>query len=133
MALEFEFLTREEIDELHSDSLAEFGGIAGVRDDSLVESAIGAALNEHCYGGGDEFCVAAAYGYHIAQNQAFLDGNKRTAVAAALTFLAMNGYSAFHGEDERLSIYKALIAIAERRMTKTDLADLFRRLFVPGS
>jgi death-on-curing protein len=129
MGLELEFLTREEIDELHSDSLAEFGGIAGVRDDSLVESAIGAALNEHYYGGGDAFSVAAAYAFHIAQNQAFLDGNKRTAVAAALTFLAMNGYATDHEEGERLAIYDALIAIADRRMSKPELADLFRSLF----
>jgi death-on-curing protein len=129
MAWAIEFLTREEIDELHSDSLMHFGGIHGVRDDSLVESAIGAAVNEHYYGGGDEFSVAAAYAYHIAQNQAFLDGNKRTAVAAALTFLAINGHSADHDEDDRLLIYNALIAIAERRMTKPELAILFRKLF----
>jgi len=75
------------------------------------------------------FAVAAAYAFHIAQNQAFLDGNKRTAVAAALVFLAMNGHVAQHEAEERTSIYDALIAIAERRMDKPQLADLFRRLF----
>ena len=49
---ELQFLTRAEVDELHEDSLREFGGIAGVRDDSLVESALGAAMNERYYGGG---------------------------------------------------------------------------------
>jgi death-on-curing protein len=129
MSEEIQFLTRAEIDELHSDSLREFGGIAGVRDDSLVESALGAAMNDRFYGDGDVFAVAAAYAFHIAQNQAFLDGNKRTATASALTFLAMNGHAVAHGTEDRTAIYDALIAIAERRMTKPELAALFRKLF----
>lgn len=133
MDQEPQFLTRAEVDELHADSLREFGGIAGVRDDSLVESALGAAVNEHFYGGGDVFTVAAAYAFHLAQNQAFLDGNKRTATASALIFLAMNGHMTHHTAGERRSIYDALIAIAERRMSKAELAALFRRLFAPGS
>jgi death-on-curing protein len=124
-----QFLTRLEVDELHADSLREFGGISGVRDDSLVESALGAAMNEYFYGEGDVFAVAAAYAFHIAQNQAFLDGNKRTAVASALIFLAMNGHAIAHEIEDRLAIYDALIAIAEHRMSKPELAVLFRRLF----
>ena len=58
MSEDLQFLTRAEVDELHEDSLRAFGGISGVRDDSLVESAMGAALNEHFYGGGDVFAVA---------------------------------------------------------------------------
>jgi death-on-curing protein len=123
------FLSRAEVDDLHSDSLKLFGGIAGVRDDSLVESAMGAAMNEFFYGQGDLFSVAAVYAFHIAQNQAFLDGNKRTAASSALAFLAMNGFSHSSTGDEQLSIYNALIAIAERRMTKPELAELFRTLF----
>ncbi len=123
------FLTRAEIDELHADSLAAFGGMNGVRDEALVESAMGAAQNEFYYGGGDVFAVAAAYAFHIAQNQAFIDGNKRTATATALVFLAVNGWVEDHGESDRMAIYDALIAIAERRMTKPELAALFRRLF----
>jgi death-on-curing protein len=129
MELEPRFLSRAEVDELHADSLHEFGGSAGLRDDSLVESALGAAKNEYFYGGGDIFAIAAAYAFHIAQNQAFLDGNKRTATASALIFLAMNGYARHHTTEERRSIYDALIAIAERRMDKPELAALFRRLF----
>ena len=123
------FLSRAEVDELHADSLKLFGGIAGVRDDSLVESAMGAAKNEWFYGHGDVFSVAAAYAFHLAQNQAFLDGNKRAAAAAALAFLAMNGLSHSATDNEQILIYDALIAIAERRMTKPELAALFRGLF----
>ncbi len=123
------FLSRAEVDELHSESLSLFGGIAGVRDNSLVESAMGAAMNEWFYGQGGLFSVAAAHAFHLAQNQAFLDGNKRTAASSALAFLAMNGLSHTATLDEQLSIYDALIAIAERRMTKPELAALFRSLF----
>jgi death-on-curing protein len=76
-----------------------------------------------------QFAIAAAYAFHLAQNQAYLDGNKRTAIATALAFLAHNGFSRIATETEQLEIYDALIAIAERRMAKPELAALFRRLF----
>ena len=123
------FLSREIVDRIHTRSLVEHGGIDGVRDDSLVESAIGAAKNDFYYGDGDVFAVGAAYAFHLSQNQAFLDGNKRTAIATALTFLAINGHSRVATQEEQGEIYDALIAIAERRMTKPELAALFRRLF----
>ena len=119
-----EFLTPEIIEQLHADSLALFGGSAGIRDRGLVESALAAARNAVAYGDGDLFDVAAAYAFHLAQAQAYLDGNKRTAAAAALTFLKGNGVTLRMDDTE---IYEAMIAIAEKRMTKTDLAALFRR------
>jgi death-on-curing protein len=70
------------------------------------------------------FDIAASYAFHIAEAQAFLDGNKRTAVAAALTFLKGNGV-ALRIDDA--AIYDAIIAIAEKRMTKTDLANILRK------
>jgi death on curing protein len=129
MASEPSFLSREIVERIHKRSLQRHGGINGVRDDSLVESALGAAKNEFYYGGGDVFAVAAAYAFHLAQNQAYLDGNKRTAIATALAFLAHNGHSRVANESEQLELYDALIAIAERRMDKAELAGLFRRLF----
>ena len=119
-----EFLSPAIIEQLHADSLALFGGSAGVRDRGLVESALASARNTYLYGRGDMFDIAASYAFHIAQAQAYLDGNKRTAVAAALTFL--------RGNDVRLRIdesliYEAMIAIAEKRMTKADLAAIFRQ------
>ncbi len=120
------FLTREAVDYLHADSLARYGGMAGVRDDGLVDSAIAAAENTWHYAGGDLFDIAAAYAFHLSQAQAFFDGNKRTALASAFTFLVLNGITVTRDDG---SIYDALIAIAERRMTKPELAALFRRLF----
>jgi death-on-curing protein len=120
------FLTRESVDFLHVDSLARFGGMSGVRDDGLVDSAIAAAENTWFYGGGDLFDIAAAYAFHLSQAQAFFDGNKRTAVATAFAFLEINGIAVKRDDG---SIYDGLIAIAERRMTKSELAALLRRLF----
>jgi death-on-curing protein len=119
-----EFLTPAIIEQLYADSLALFGGSAGVRDRGLVESALASARNTFLYGRGDLFDIAASYAFHIAEAQAFLDGNKRTAVAAALTFLKGNGV-ALRIDDA--AIYDAIIAIAEKRMTKTDLANILRK------
>jgi death-on-curing protein len=119
-----EFLTPVIIEQLHADSLVLFGGSAGVRDRGLVESALASARNTYLYGSGDLFDIAASYAFHISEAQAYLDGNKRTAVAAALTFLKGNRV-ALH-LDETI-IYDAMIAIAEKRMTKADLATIFRK------
>lgn len=120
------FLTREAVDFLHVDSLARYGGMAGVRDDGLVDSAIAAAENTWHYADGDLFDISAAYAFHLSQAQAFFDGNKRTAVATAFAFLELNGVTVTQDDG---SVYDSLIAIAERRMTKPELAALFRRIF----
>jgi death-on-curing protein len=119
-----EFLTPAIVEQLHADSLALFGGSAGVRDRGQIESALASARNTLLYGRGVLFDIAASYAFHIAEAQAYLDGNKRTAVAAALTFLKGNGVALQMDDAE---IYEAMIAIADKRMTKTELAAAFRR------
>jgi death-on-curing protein len=119
-----EFLSPAIIEQLHADSLALFGGSAGVRDRGMVESALASARNTYLYGRGDVFDIAASYAFHIAAAQAYLDGNKRTAVAAALTFLKGNDVKL---RVDEVLIYNAMIAIAEKRMTKSDLAAIFRK------
>lgn len=78
----------------------------------------------HYYAQGDLAAIAAAYAFHIAQNQPFLDGNKRTAIGAALTFLECNGVDVAPFDDNTL--YDAMIAIAEKRLDKAGLAAVFR-------
>ncbi|MEP6955946.1 MAG: type II toxin-antitoxin system death-on-curing family toxin [Chthoniobacterales bacterium] len=121
-----DFVDFEDVLELHSDSIREFGGTMGLRDEGSLRSAVGQPLNDYFYGHAALFEVAAAYAYHISQAQAFLDGNKRTAVATALAFLKSNDVKTPQHSSE---IYDAMIGIAERRMSKPELADLFRRLF----
>jgi death-on-curing protein len=119
------FLTRTQIERLHEEALRRWGGSAGIRDSGLIDSALASAQNAHWYGNGDEFDIAAAYAFHIAEAQAFVDGNKRTGVATALTFLELNGKYRRPDEEE---FYQAMIAVAEKRMTKADLAAYLRRL-----
>ena len=69
--------------------------------------------------------MAAAYAFHLAEAQAFLDGNKRTGIAAALTFLRLNGLTVTRHTNE---LHAAMIAVAERRFGKAELAALLRRL-----
>jgi death-on-curing protein len=78
---------------IHDESLAQFGGAAGIRDVGLLESAL--ARPHHLQVYGDEptiFELAAAYGAGIVRNHPFVDGNKRTGLLAINAFLALNGY-----------------------------------------
>jgi death on curing protein len=122
-----EFLTIDEVIEMHGIQLERWGGGEGVRDRGLLESAV---LQPQA-GSGDEyfyediFTMAAVYAHGISQGQPFVDGNKRTGVDAALTFLALNGFPV---EDPGMALYEAMIEIAERKLTKEQLASLLREL-----
>lgn len=72
--------------------------------------------------------MAAAYAFHIAQNQAFVDGNKRTGLLAALVFLDMNGWTVVDADGQ---LSEAMIVIAERRLDRAGLAALLRQLSRP--
>jgi death-on-curing protein len=119
------FITRERVDALHQRSLEEHGGQGGLRNEHGLESALAQPMNVFFYGQGDLFDLAAAYAYHIAENQPFMDGNKRTAITTALAFLELNGVSTSAITNAQL--YDAMIAIAEKRLDKAGLAGIFRR------
>jgi death-on-curing protein len=76
---------------VHEAQLAEHGGGAGVRDDGLLASALARPHNLMAYGDPDAADLAAAYGFGIARNHPFIDGNKRTAFVCSELFLALNG------------------------------------------
>jgi len=119
------FITREMVDALHRRSLEEHGGLDGIRNENGMESALAQPMNVFFYGQGDLYDLAAAYAFHLAENQPFIDGNKRTAITTALAFLELNGVStsAIPNDD----LYDAMIAIAEKRFDKAGLAEIFRR------
>jgi death on curing protein len=77
---------------VHDEQLAEHGGLPGLRDANALESAIARAQQLAHYGSPDVAGLAAAYGYGIARNHPFSDGNKRTAFVAVELFLALNGH-----------------------------------------
>ncbi|MFO1514253.1 MAG: type II toxin-antitoxin system death-on-curing family toxin [Verrucomicrobiota bacterium] len=117
------FLTLDQVLVIHAQSLNEHGGTKGIRDLGLIESALASAQNTYFYANGDLFDVAASYAFHLAEAQAFLDGNKRTGVATALVFLALNGV---YAQPPQWALYLAMIDVAEKKKFKADLAEIFR-------
>jgi death on curing protein len=77
---------------LHDESLAEHGGRAGLRDEGLLDPALGKPLNVAAYGEPDVADLAASYATGLAKNHPFVDGNKRAAFLAVGMFLYLNGY-----------------------------------------
>lgn len=125
------FLTYEEVLEFHADQLRLFGGQDGIRDDGTLRSALGMpeATFDGVYLHEDEFMMAAAYAFHIAEGQCFVDGNKRTGLNAALVFLEINGWSV---DDPAGELYPAIVGVATRAQTKASLAAILRRLSHPS-
>jgi death on curing protein len=119
------FLSLQQLDDLHDRALDAFGGSPGIRDKGLLASAVNQPQNDYFYGDADLCGIAAAYCFHIAEAQAYLDGNKRAAVAAALTFLASNGVSI---DFDSQVLYSAMIALANKQIGKQELGALFRVL-----
>ena len=76
--------------DLHAEQLALFGGPDGIRDQGMLESALGRPINKFTYGETDVAVLAAAYAFGIARNHSFVDGNKRAAFGALIVFLGLN-------------------------------------------
>lgn len=85
------FLDTDVVHSFHDRQIADHGGLEGVRDAGLLESALARPQNRYGYGETDVYALAAAYAYGIARNHPVLDGNKRTALHSALAFLRLNG------------------------------------------
>lgn len=126
------FLTVDEVLGLHEDQLRLYGGMPGIRDRGGLEASI--AMPSATFAGTflhkDLFEMAAAYAFHIAENQSFFDGNKRTALNAALVFLGLNGWT-ITDPDQRL--YDAMLAIANHDLDKLGMAQLLRDLAHSGT
>ncbi len=125
--MSFEFLNAEDVLAIHERQLRRFGGIRGVRDPGLLDSALSQPMAS--FGGDflheDVFVMAAAYLFHLVKNHPFLDGNKRTGLVAAIVFLAINGGPILPGSPE---LYEMTIAVAEGRLDKPAIARIFRDL-----
>lgn len=85
------WLPLEAICDIHSEQLVLFGGPDGIRDAGLLESALARPINRFSYGETDLAVLAACYAFGIARNHPFIDGNKRVAFLAMMTFLRLNG------------------------------------------
>ncbi|MDI1293368.1 MAG: type II toxin-antitoxin system death-on-curing family toxin [Methylobacter sp.] len=108
---------------LHEEHLAEHGGPVGVRDRGLLESALFRPQNLVGYGDPDLAALAAAYGFGLARNHPFIDGNKRTAFTVMELFLALNGQELIADDT---SCIVTILKLAEGSLSETEFADWIR-------
>ena len=113
---------------VHEEQLAEHGGGGGVRDAGLFESAVNRPVNLVTYGAPDVAALAAAYGFGLARNHPFIDGNKRTAFVAAELFLCLNGLD-LHASDSDCVL--TTLALAAGELPEDDFADWLRQYMRP--
>lgn len=105
------WISKEVVLALHQRQVDEHGGDAGIRDDSLLESAIARPQQRYSYDSSADLCaLAASYAKGLAKNHPFIDGNKRTAFVAYRLFLLRNGITATAQQDERYSTALGLAA-----------------------
>jgi death-on-curing protein len=120
------FLRLHEIIEIHGDQITRYGGSHGIRDMSLLQSAVAAPMSS--FGGqflhADLFEMAAAYLYHLVKNHAFVDGNKRVGTVAALVFLELNGIEVDADETE---FERLVLDVIENKSSKSHVAQFLRQ------
>jgi death on curing protein len=107
----------------HAEQIAEHGGAEGVRDKTLLESAMARPQNLAAYGAPDAVALAASYAYGIARNHPFVDGNKRTAAVVSETFLVLNGYELTASDAE---LVVAFVDLAAGELSEEELNAWFR-------
>jgi death-on-curing protein len=108
---------------IHDRQIAEHGGINGVRDSNLLDSALARPVNQWNYGTDDAAALAAAYAYGIARNHPFADGNKRTAWVLARLFLALNGHVLTFDQQNAT---QTVLALAAGELSEEELTAWFR-------
>ena len=123
--LDITFLDLEDVISIHDSRVEIYGGSPGIRDLGLLKSAIAVPMSgfggQHLYA--DVFEMAAAYMFHIVQNHPFVDGNKRTGLAAALVFLGINGIEINVASD---MLFELTISVAQGQKDKSSIAKFFR-------
>lgn len=114
---------------IHSRQIAEHGGSDGLRDQGLLESALARPMNIHAYEPDADIArLAAAYAFGIANNHAFLDGNKRTAYVVMETFIVRNGFELRATQQEK---YLTFLSLAEGSLSEDELAQWLRERITP--
>jgi len=123
-----QWLTRRMILAFHDDQLRTHLGRPGIRDENLLESALARPQQKWHYGERDLAILAAAYGFGLASNHPFIDGNKRVAFVAFATFLRINGLQLRTSEED---VAKEILALAAGERSEDELAVWIRGLIEP--
>jgi death on curing protein len=109
---------------LHDEQIAEHGGLEGLRDDGLLDSALARPRHAFAYGDPSLFEMAAALAVGICKNHLFLDGNKRTSLVATELLLELNGFDLAASDAEIVSVWRSLAASS---VTEAELAEWLER------
>ena len=115
---------------LHAESLAEHGGSPGIRDEGLLDSALARPQNLVAYGQPDVAALAASYGWGIARNHPFIDGNKRAALLSVGLFLHLNGWRLTASQADTT---RTMLALAAGDLPEDALVDWLRQHAAPRS
>jgi death-on-curing protein len=126
--IEYKWLSREAIEIMHEEQLAEHGGLPGLKDENALEAALARPLNKAADGENDVFALAAAYLYGLVRNHPFSDGNKRTGYLAAFTFLYINGYLIEAGDG---MIVAFVVGAAAGEIDESGATRFFKDFCVP--
>jgi death-on-curing protein len=118
------WIEREDALAIHDMVLGQHGGLAGIRDMGLLDSALNRPRHLHTYEKPDLPALSAAYAHGIVQNHPFHDGNKRTGFLVAATFLETNGWGFAGPEDE---VVLSTVALADRKMSESEYGAWLRR------
>jgi len=119
------WINRKALLYLHSASLATFGGSAGVRDEGLLDSALARPQNRFLYvPESDLFELAASYGFGIAKNHPFIDGNKRAAIHSVGLFLSINEYELVA---DQLDAIQTILKLAAGELSEENFAGWIRK------
>ena len=119
------WLNRIAIDAIHNDQLREHGGLAGIRDENVLESALSRPQQKFHYAEQPDVpMLAAAYAFGLVKNHPYRDGNKRIGFLAMVTFLEMNGHNLQATEAE---VVTEFLALADGRVSEEALANWIRQ------
>ena len=118
------WISRDAVLAIHEQSLAQYGGSTGVRDEGLLDSALGRPQNLFAYEQGSIFSTAAAYAAGIIRNHPFIDGNKRTGFVVCAVFLERNGYELVASEEDATV---TTLALAAGEMKEPEYASCLER------
>lgn len=118
------WVDRVVVDVVHLDQIREHGGLAGLRDENALESALARPRQQWHYGKRSDLpTLAAAYGFGLGRNHPYRDGNKRVAFVVMVVFLELNGLMFDAQEAEVVTV---MLQVADGHLAETQLADWIR-------